>query len=535
MILTKRVFFKQFLALLGLFIFYTPNLFAQIEIPVAVHILRDDNGNNARATSAQADTEISNLNSAYNYLNITFIKCSENFIDNTNIWNQFDDDNDELLLDPYCISNVVNLFITDMEGGGHGKAMFPYKQKDWIIIDYLELGTTTVVHEFGHYFGLLHTYTGVDRSNPASPNSLTISLAEGPNGWATGDYLIDTPLDPGSRSDYDSNCIYTGNQVDANGDTFHPDGLNYMGKGHNYCRNRFSAGQEARILEYIKRYRYYLECNNTGNNNLRCSNSTTVTSFPHNDDFDRADVLNEPYWVQAREGDDVNWRNGPWTSSSGTGPNSAQNGQTFMYFEASLQYTNADKAILLSPCYDFSNATSAQITFYYHMYGIDTGTLNLDISTDDGVNWTNIFTKSGQQHTSSSDPWTLETVNLDAYIGQTVQLRFEAIGTGSRKSDIAIDNVTVDAQNGSSIEQSNLFNKLNIYPNPTNNQIIVQGEREGEGLESIRIYNSLGQDLSPYVKIGEIDNRKIIIDLSNLHIGIYYIRTENSINKVCKQ
>ncbi len=422
------------------------NLYSQdIQIPVAVHILRDDNGNNPRATSAQADTEISNLNDAYNYLDITFTKCSEQFIDNSQIWYQFDDGDDaqKLLLDPYCISNVVNLFITDLEGGGHGKAVFPYKQKDWVAIDYLELNTSTVVHEFGHYFGLHHTYSGVNTSNPASSNSLTIALAEGANGWKYGDFLIDTPLDPGNRDDYNDTCAYTGNQVDANGDTFHPDGKNYMGKGHNYCRNKFSSGQEARILEYIKRYRYYLECDNTSNNNLKCSNSTSVTSFPHNDDFERADVLNEHYWVQAREGDDMNWSTGPSTPSSSTGPDGAQSGQTFMYFESSLKYTSSDEAILLSPCYDFTGLTDADITFYYHMHGANTGTLKLDISVDDGVNWTNLFTISGEQHAYGSTPWTLKSINLNSYIRQKAQLRFKAIGTGSSKSDISIDNVTV--------------------------------------------------------------------------------------------
>ena len=55
------------------------------------------------------------------------------------------------------------------------------------------------------------------------------------------------------------------------------------------------------------------------------------------------------FWVQARDGDDLNWRNGPNTSSNDTGANSAQSVQTFMYLEASLKYTDTDEAILLIP------------------------------------------------------------------------------------------------------------------------------------------------------------------------------------------
>ncbi|MEX0273328.1 MAG: thrombospondin type 3 repeat-containing protein [Flavobacteriaceae bacterium] len=412
------------------------------EIPVAFHILRDDNGNGARANTAQVDNEITILNDAYNYLNISFVKCSENYIDDSTIWNQFEaSDADKLLLDPYSHKNVVNVFITDLRSGLNGKAVFPYKQKDWVLIDYTRLATSTLIHEFGHYFGLHHTYSGVDGDNPASQTSLTISDAEGPEGWRYGDYLIDTPLDPEKRSDYDSNCVYTGNQLDANGDAFHPDGKNYMGKGHSTCRSKFSPGQGKRMLEYIKRYRYYLSCGSTADYTLSCANSSSVSTFPHIDDFEREDI--DTYWVQSRYGDDLNWRNGPSTSSENTGPNEAHSGQTFLYLEASLKYTAADEALLLSPCYDFTGSAHANITFYYHMYGSGTGTLKLEVSTDDGATWSELFSVSGEQHGSGSDEWTKKAITLDWYAGGNAQFRFKAISTGSSKGDISIDKVTV--------------------------------------------------------------------------------------------
>lgn len=531
---SKKTFFKNCIASVALLLLSCSYLYAEkFEIPVAIHILRDDNGNNARATFAKGDIEISNLNAAYNYLNIFFVKCSEQFIDNSHIWNQFDDgvETEKLLLDPYCILNVVNLFLTDLEGGGHGKAVFPYKQKDWLMIDYEELNTSTIVHEFGHYFGLLHTYSGVDSSDPADSRSLTISDAEGDEGWKYGDYLIDTPLDPYNRDDYSPLCQYKGSQLDFNGDAFHPDGENYMGKGHNYCRNSFTAGQEARILEYIKRYRYYLSCNDSSNTNLSSLNSTPVTSFPHNDDFECKDVLDTPYWVQARHGDDMNWCNRPSTTSSNTGPDGAQSGQTFMYFEASLEYTDSDEAILLSPCYDFTNFQDANIEFYYHMHGSRTGTLDLDISIDDGISWLNIFTKSDEQHTEGDSPWTNENISLEAYVGQKVQLRFKAIGTGSSKSDIAIDNITVSTDGSLSTPDNVLNSSLSLYPNPSDGKITIEGDNFR--CKTVRVFNTLGQDVTSSVQITTVSETEIAIDLSNVHKGMYYIRTATTVNKVC--
>ncbi len=531
---TKKHEIKKYAIVFGLFLATFINVYGQnIEIPVAIHILRDDNGTNPSATFADGEGEIENLNKAYNYLGISFIKCSEQYVDKTEIRNQFDDGDDDqkLLLDPYCIANVVNIFITDLEGSGNGKAVFPYKQKDWVLIDIESLGKTTVVHELGHYFGLKHTYSGIE-DDPTE--SLTIRDAEGSEGWKYGDFLIDTPLDPENRSDYDNNCEYIGNETDSNGDLFHPDGKNYMGKGHSTCRSRFSTGQEARILEYIKRYRYYLKCDkSTSNNNLTCANSTSVTSFPHNDDFDRSDVLDEAFWVQAREGDDMNWSNGPSTPSSSTGPAAAQSGQTFMYFESSLKYTGSDEAILLSPCYDLTKSTESEIEFYYHMYGRSIGKLNLDISVDNGNTWENIFTKSGQQQTSENDDWKKENISLSDYVGGGIQLRFRAIGTGSSKSDIAIDNVTVSANNNLSISDETLNKSFKVYPNPTGSIITIEGTNVNQNKP--QVFNVLGQDVSSLVELVIMDGNMVKMDLSNLIGNLYYIKTGTQVSKILKE
>lgn len=445
----KNNYFRK-ITLIALVFFVHYHASAQHTIPVSVHIARTSSGSSPRATTTQVDAEIASLNAGYSHLGITFVKCGQNFIDENRLWDQFDDGDqaEKDWLDNFTDPNVVNYFITDLEGGGHGKAVFPYKQKDWIAVNYEEMGTSTVVHEMGHYLNLHHTYSGVDGSNPARSSSLTIANAEGPNGWKYGDYLIDTPLDPKERDDFNSSCSYVGNQKDANGDSFHPDGRNFMGKGHNYCRDRFSSGQDARILRSVNIDRYYLNCNNSGNTNLTCANSSSISNFPHNDSFNGG-YSNSP-WVQARYGDELNWEIAPNTDSNSTGPENAQNGQTFMHAEASFTYTSSDDLSLLSPCYDLSDKTSADVSFYYHMYGSGTGTLRLEVSTNNGSSWSSLFSKSGQQHSSGSSSWTNKVVSLDNYVGQSIQLRMRATLGTSSKSDIAIDNITVNASGGGS-------------------------------------------------------------------------------------
>jgi hypothetical protein len=498
---------------------------AQIEIPVTAQIVRTDNGALPRATSDQVNTVINKLNDAFNDMGVSFVKCSENFVDNTLIWSQFNSgtDRNKLLLDNYTVKNTVNIFITDLISGSNGRAVFPYKQKDWVIVDINKIADieTTTIHELGHYFGLHHTYSGVD-DDPASSSSLTIREAEGAEGWKYGDYLIDTPLDPESRSDFDSNCNYIGDQVDANGDFFKPDGTNYMGKGHGYCRNSFSISQEKRMLEYIKKYRYYLKCNSTSNNNLSIANSAAVATFPHNDNFEREYA--NTFWVQARDGDDLNWRNGPNTSSNDTGANSAQSGQTFMYLEASLKYTDTDEAILLSPAFTFKNKKDISIEFYYHMHGADTGSLILEINTDKDSNWIPIFNKNGEQHNAINSPWTKETIQLNTYAENIIQFRFRAISKGSSKSDISIDNITVNASTTLSLENDEMIG-LKVFPNPAKDYLLIHSP--DTQLKTIKIYTLLG--ILVHQKETNLTNYKI--DIAFLKKGTYFVQITNTDKK----
>lgn len=142
--------------------------------------------------------------------------------------------------------------------------------------------------------------------------------------------------------------------------------------------------------------------------------------------------------------------NGSWcifsspTNSSSTGPNSAQSGSYYFYFETSG--TAPQNGSIVSQALDLSSASSAQLSFYLHAYGAAIGTLNVGVSTSSSGPFTTEYTVTGQQQTSGSDPWTLVTVDLSSYTGQTVYIEYDYTGTtGSNyyTGDIAIDNILV--------------------------------------------------------------------------------------------
>ncbi|EAY28022.1 M4 family metallopeptidase [Microscilla marina] len=167
--------------------------------------------------------------------------------------------------------------------------------------------------------------------------------------------------------------------------------------------------------------------------------ATCVTVFPYGESFEAG--LGK--WTQATS-DDLNWtRDSGGTPSSNTGPSAGSDGDFYMFVEASSPNFPSKTATLVSPCFDIAALNNPTFSFDYHMYGTQVNNLKLEVSTD-GTTWTQVFTKSGDQ----GDNWLSESIDLTAYKGSSVSLRFTATtgaGTGNGwQSDIAIDNIKVD-------------------------------------------------------------------------------------------
>jgi hypothetical protein len=169
-----------------------------------------------------------------------------------------------------------------------------------------------------------------------------------------------------------------------------------------------------------------------------------VSTFPYSEGFEN--TIGQ--WTQATN-DNLDWTvdaNG--TPSSNTGPASAAQGTYYIYVEASgngTGYPNK-QAILNSPCFDLSSATAANFDFKYHMYGAtDMGSLTLEASTDNGVTWTTLWTKTGNQ----GNAWLTASINLSSYVGDLVKLRFNRITGGTWQADVAVDDVSLSTGGGS--------------------------------------------------------------------------------------
>ncbi|NBC57034.1 MAG: T9SS type A sorting domain-containing protein [Bacteroidetes bacterium] len=148
-------------------------------------------------------------------------------------------------------------------------------------------------------------------------------------------------------------------------------------------------------------------------------------------------------WSRDPESPDYFWgtRTGT-TSSTGTGPDSANSGANYVFTESS-NGSLGDEAFLVSPLIDLSPLSDPALSFWYHMFGGDIGTINVDVNAGSGYDLA-VFTLSGQQQTAGNEPWIEQFVDLSAYAGQTVQIRFRAVRGDGFGSDIAIDDFQVD-------------------------------------------------------------------------------------------
>ncbi len=159
----------------------------------------------------------------------------------------------------------------------------------------------------------------------------------------------------------------------------------------------------------------------------------TVNVFPYGEGFETG--FGE--WTNSAS-DNIDWsRNTGQTPSSGTGPIGAEEGNWYIYTEASGN--NPNYVAVLEATFDLSSLTNPVLSFYYHMYGNSMGELHVDVYSN---SWTSIWQMVGQQQTWFDEAWRKVEVDLSAYTGSTnLMIRFRGITGSSYTSDISIDKI----------------------------------------------------------------------------------------------
>ncbi|ULC60696.1 T9SS type A sorting domain-containing protein [Flaviramulus sp. BrNp1-15] len=207
---------------------------------------------------------------------------------------------------------------------------------------------------------------------------------------------------------------------------------------------------------------------------------TTISTFPYSESFE----TNLGDWSQGTS-DEIDWTrfSGLTPSNTGgnpantTGPSTASDGTFYLYTESSGTANNKI-AYLLSPCFDLSGYENAQLEFDFHMFGTNMGTLSLEVSTDNGTNYTPLFSRTGNHPTqnANADSWITEPIDLSAYNGQTIKLRFHGLTGSDYTSDISIDNINLTADVAGGFTPIASCQNINAILDATGNITIVAAD-----------------------------------------------------------
>ncbi|PQA90166.1 Por secretion system C-terminal sorting domain-containing protein [Chryseobacterium piscicola] len=156
-------------------------------------------------------------------------------------------------------NNSMNLFLANsVKRGGSGVGGWSYVAPSsqsfnitWVVNGQLDDDKTTP-HEFGHYFGLSHTFNNSTNATVSNRELVTRNFNEpaprlSANCDTKGDFICDTPSDPrGNGNAAVTNCLYSGTVTDANADLFTPLVNNMM--DYNFCAPYlFTNGQNDRM------------------------------------------------------------------------------------------------------------------------------------------------------------------------------------------------------------------------------------------------------------------------------------------------
>lgn len=223
-----------------------------IYIPVRQIIVRKTDGTGG-ITNANLQNAMDGLNAAYAVANVQFYECSRAYV-NDDTYYDFNTSEEAALAAAYEVSNVVNLFhcntVTNAAGTASycGYAYYPGGSDRIVMKNSCTTNGSTLIHEFGHYFSVRHTHNAGNE------------LVDGSNCSTAGDQICDTPADPNLSGKVNGGCVYTGTDIDANGDSYTPQTTNYMSYARKSCRTDFSTGQIARLRYSAINDRGYLTC-----------------------------------------------------------------------------------------------------------------------------------------------------------------------------------------------------------------------------------------------------------------------------------
>jgi carboxypeptidase T len=223
---------------------------------------------------------------------------------------------------------------------------------------------------------------------------------------------------------------------------------------------------------------------------------------------------------------------------------------------STTQYVSPSKSITDSPGGNYSTSSNTKTTTtsaislngavaayleYYAQWEIEKNYdyAEVQISINNGLTFTPLcakYTHDGNSNQDNGKPlydgfqrkWVKERIDLSAYLGQNIKLRFNMVADGGVEYDgFYFDdiNVKIVYASGISVNQITQENELQLYPNPNNGKFLLLVNDNASGAIKISISNLLGEMIFLEQTLNEKTKE---IDLTSVVSGTYFVHVQTS-------
>lgn len=192
--------------------------------------------------------------------------------------------------------------------------------------------------------------------------------------------------------------------------------------------------------------------------------------------------------------------------------------------------TTGEMDYLVMPPVSLSGATSSALTFNVAYRPYDATyfeKLDVEISTNCGTTWTNVYSKSGTTlgtaaasttaFTPTAAQWRAENINLSTYLGQpSVMAQLKC--TNGYGNNLYIDDINITSV--VSVDEIDLSSYVTVYPNPSAGDVYVTINASNLGNVSVAITDVMGKVIA---EASENSAGNMKFDLSEQSNGMYFV------------
>lgn len=235
---------------------FADSVYQVIELNRVFHLavfITEDNKGQPNMDPADINAVISELNTAFDRIKISFSVHTVSYIDNYHFDEIHIGTNEYEMMAQYEVRSMINLYLVSglyNEAGDEicAHTYFPADSTNVIWLGKSCLNGKSLIEQIGHFFNLYHTHETIFGNEPVSRADCK----------TTGDRCCDTPADPGLMLNVSPDCRYTGNLKDASGAYYFPTTANFMSSSPLDCRCYFTDKQYRRMINCIQKMKQHL-------------------------------------------------------------------------------------------------------------------------------------------------------------------------------------------------------------------------------------------------------------------------------------